>query len=63
MKQRLKLLGEFLYFIFVATPIFLIVISMVYVGFFFYDIYNLTKKAYEKVFKKHGRPAVHERNG
>ena len=61
--QRFKLFGEFLYFIFVATPIFLIVISMVYGGFFIYDIYNLIKKAYEKVFKKHGRHAVHERNG
>ena len=51
MKQRLHLLGEFLYFIFVATPIFLIVISMVYVGFFMLDTYKLIKKLYEKVFQ------------
>jgi hypothetical protein len=52
MKERLHLLGEFLYFIFVATPIFLTVITMVYVGFFFYDIYNLIKKLC-KNFSKH----------
>jgi hypothetical protein len=44
MKQRIKLLGEFLYFIFVATPVFLLTITAVYVGFFFYDIYHLIKK-------------------
>jgi len=48
MKERLHLLGEFMYFIFVATPIFLAVITMVYVGFFFYDTYNLTKKLWKK---------------
>ena len=48
MKERLHLLGEFMYFIFVATPIFLMVITAVYVGFFFYDIYNLTKKLWQK---------------
>lgn len=50
MKQRFKILIEFLYLIFVATPVFLIVISSVYVGFFFYDCYNLIKKLYAKVF-------------
>jgi hypothetical protein len=44
MKQRIHLLGEFLYFIFVATPIFLLTITAVYVGFFFYDIYQLLKR-------------------
>jgi hypothetical protein len=44
MKQRIKLLGELLYFIFVATPVFLLTITAVYVGFFFYDIYHLIKK-------------------
>ena len=48
MKQRFKLLGEFLYFIFVATPVFLIVITAVYVGFFFYDSYHLIKKLWHK---------------
>jgi hypothetical protein len=52
MKQRLYILGEFLHFIFVATPVFLMVITAVYVGFFFYDIYNLTKKLWQK-FSKH----------
>jgi hypothetical protein len=41
---------EFLYFIFIATPTFVIVISSVYIFFFFYDIYNLLKKYYAKVF-------------
>jgi hypothetical protein len=44
MKQRIHLLGEFLYFIFGATPIFLLTITAVYVGFFFYDIYQLLKR-------------------
>jgi hypothetical protein len=48
MKQRLHLLGEFLYFIFVATPIFLITITAVYGGFFILDIYKLTKKLWQK---------------
>jgi len=52
MKERLHLLGEFMYFIFVATPIFLGVITMIYVGFFFYDIYNLTKKLWKNFSKQ-----------
>ena len=44
MKERIKILGGFLYFIFVATPVFLLTITAVDVGFFFYDIYNLIKK-------------------
>ena len=44
MKQRIHLLGEFLYFIFVATPIFLLTITAIYVGFFFYDIYQFLKR-------------------
>jgi len=51
MKKRLILLGEFFYFIFVATPIFVAVITMVYVGFFFVDTYKLFKNIYEKAFK------------
>lgn len=49
MKERLILLGEFMYFIFIATPIFLLTITAVYVGFFFCDCYNLIKKLYAKV--------------
>ena len=49
MKERFKLLGEFLYFIFVATPVFLVTITAVYVGFFFYDSYNLIKKLWKKL--------------
>jgi hypothetical protein len=44
MKQRIKLLGELLYFFFIATPVFLLTITAIYVGFFFYDTYNLIKK-------------------
>jgi len=50
MKERFNLLGEFLYFIFIAIPVFTLTITAVYVGFFFYDCYNLIKKLYEKVF-------------
>jgi len=44
MKERFNLLGEFMYFIFVAIPVFVLTISAVYIGFFFYDIYHLIKK-------------------
>jgi|694.fasta_scaffold00517_14 hypothetical protein len=44
MKAKFYLLGELLYFVFIATPVFVIVITSVYVGFFFYDIYHLIKK-------------------
>ena len=43
MKKRLYLLMEFLYFIFAAVPIFLVVISTIYIGSFFHDIYTSTK--------------------
>lgn len=52
MKQRLHLLGEFLYFIFIATPVFLLTITAVYVGFFMLDAYKLIKKIWKK-FSKH----------
>lgn len=45
----MKKIVEILHFVFVATPVFLIVISGVYVFFFFYDMYNLLKKLYAKV--------------
>lgn len=54
MTYRLKLIGELLYFLFIAIPIFCLVITMVYGGYFILDTYKLIKKAYEKVFKKHG---------
>lgn len=44
MKQRLYILKELLYFIFISIPVFCIVITAVYVGFFFYDIYHLLKR-------------------
>ncbi len=50
MKERLKLLSEFMYFIFIATPIFLLTITAVYVGFFIYDCYHIIKKLYAKIF-------------
>lgn len=48
MKQRLYILKELLHFLFVAIPVFCIVITAVYVGFFFYDIYKLSKKLWQK---------------
>lgn len=44
MKERMKILGEYLYFMFVCVPVFCIVMTMVYVGFFILDIYKLFKK-------------------
>lgn len=52
MKERLYILREFLHFIFIAIPVFVMVITMVYVGFFFYDCYNLIKKLWKR-FSKH----------
>ena len=51
MKYRLKLLGELLYFLLVAIPIFCVVITGVYAGYFVMDSYKLIKKCYEKIFK------------
>ncbi len=50
MKARLYLLGELLYFFFIATPIFLLTITAVYVGFFMLDAYKLIKKLW---YSKH----------
>ena len=55
--------GEFLYFIFVCVPVFCIVITAVYVGFFFYDTYNLLKKLYAKILQIIRRTDVHGRIG
>lgn len=44
MKERFKILMEFIRFIFISVPVFVGVFTAIYVGFFFYDIYNLTKK-------------------
>ena len=51
MKQRLKLLGEYLYFMLVAIPIFCCVITGIYLGYFILDTYKLIKKSYEKVLQ------------
>lgn len=52
MKERFKILMEFIRFIFIAVPVFVGVMTTMYVGFFFYDIYNLIKKLC-KNFSKH----------
>lgn len=44
MKKRMYVLANFAHLVFVALPVFLIVITMVHVGFFFYDMYHLFKK-------------------
>lgn len=50
MKERLKILMDFIRFIFISLPIFVIVYTAIHVVFFFYDCYKLTKKLYAKVF-------------
>ena len=50
MKKWFYILREMAHFFFVAIPIFLLVMGMVYVGFFFYDAYKLIKKSYAKIF-------------
>ena len=50
MKQRLYILANFLHFIFLAVPVFVLTITAVYVGFFFYDCYHIIKKLYAKLF-------------
>lgn len=51
MKERLKILMEFIRFIFVSLPVFVIVFTAIHVGFFFYDCYKLIKKLYGKVLQ------------
>lgn len=52
MKERFKILMEFIHFIFIATPVFVVVMTTMYVGFFLYDIYKLIKKLCKR-FSKH----------
>jgi predicted membrane protein len=51
MKERFKILKEFIRFILVSLPVFVIVFTAMHVGFFFYDCYKLIKKLYEKVLQ------------
>ena len=53
MKERFKILKEFIRFILVSLPVFVIVFTAMHVGFFFYDCYKLIKKLYEKVIFEH----------
>lgn len=62
MKKHFYVLKELLHFLFVAIPVFCAVITMVYVGFFFYDTYKLIKNIYEKAFQINRRGSVSERN-
>lgn len=51
MKSRLKILMEFIRFIFIALPVFVIVYTAMHVGFFIYDCYKLIKKLHGKVLQ------------
>ncbi len=52
MKERFNILLDFIRFIFIGFPVFLIVYTIMHIGFFFYDIYNLTKKIWKNFSKQ-----------
>jgi hypothetical protein len=50
MKKWIYISGCVAYFFLIAVPIFVAVISSIYIGFFFYEAYKHIKKVYAKIF-------------
>lgn len=50
MRKFIYISGCIAYFFLIAIPIFMAVISSIYIGFFFYDLYKSIKKLYAKIF-------------